>query len=64
MHKLLTAAELERIQEAAWALHPAQRAAFEHHGARALAAPPRAAPGMLHRLDVGTETRSAATHSA
>ena len=52
MTQPLTDAELDRILEAAWALHPAQRAAFE----RAVIAelqklpPETRGPGTLHRV--------------
>ena len=52
MTQPLTDAELDRILEAAWALHPAQRAAFEQAVITELQKlpPETRGPGTLHRV--------------
>ena len=52
MTQPLTDAEIDRIMEAAWALHPSQRGAFEQTVITELQRLPPAArgPGTLHRI--------------
>ena len=52
MTQSLTDAELDRIMEAAWGLHPSQRAAFEQQVITELQklAPDVRGPGSLHRI--------------
>ena len=52
MTQPLTDVELDRIMEAAWGLHPSQRAAFEEQVITELQklAPDVRGPGTLHRI--------------